>query len=333
MSERDFRPTASWAALELRAQLLQRVRAFFAERGFLEVETPLLCADTVVDLHLEPIEVPTAGIVGGRDAQRPRWLQTSPEFCMKRLLAAGGPHAAPRPIFQICKAFRGEEAGPLHNAEFTIIEWYRPGDDDAAGRRLLDAFCRHTLNAPPAEEVTFRELFQRAFAIDPHTIAVAELQALAQAKLPSAAGFVSDNRDAWLDLLFAEVIQPQLGRNRPTILHDYPASQAALAQTRYDAHGAEVAARFELFVDGVELANGYHELQDADELRARMARTNALRRAAGKRELPQENRLLQAMEAGLPACSGCALGFDRLVMVAGGYSRMAEVLPFPWDRA
>jgi len=316
----DFRPTAPWENLRRRAELLARLREFFGDRGFLEVETPLLSADTVVDRHLDPLAVDVPG--AGR-----RWLQTSPEFGMKRLLAAGA-----RAIYQVTRAFRAAEQGPLHNLEFTLVEWYRAGDDMAAGTALLSELGEAMLGRGPAEQLSYREAFGRHVGLDPHTAETGELVAAVRASgIAAPESLPADDRDGWLDLLLVHQVQPHLGHRRPLILHDYPPGQAALARIR--AQDPPVAERFELYVSGIELANGYHELLDADELRMRNARANALRRSDGRPALPEESRLLAAMEAGLPACTGVALGFDRLVMVATGAESLAGVMAFPADRA
>lgn len=334
----DFAPTADWSRLRLRARLLGRTRRFFEERGFLEVETPLLSADVVVDRHIEPLS-----IVLPPDPRMPGqgpvyWLQTSPEFGMKRLLAAGG--AA---IYQVARAFRAGERGPLHNPEFTLVEWYRVGDDYQAGRRLLSDLVETLLERGAADELSYGEAFARHIGIDPHRASANELAAAARAAgitaaWPAAdapadtdAPAAADQRDLWLDLLLVERVAPHLGRGRPTIMYDFPASQASLAQVRGDE--VPVAERFELFVDGIELANGYHELLDPAVLRERNRQANRRRAAAGLRTLPEESRLLAAMEAGLPPAAGVALGFDRLVMLAAGASSLDEVLAFPIERA
>lgn len=304
----DFRPTASPAQLRLRAKLLQTVRRFFDERAFLEVETPSLSADTVVELHIDPISVTLPD-----DARRPNigpamWLQTSPEFHMKRLLATGDYQA----IYQVTRAFRAAERGALHNPEFTIVEWYRVGDDYNAGMQLLSDLCEATLARGPAERLSYRAAFQRLANFDPRA---------------------SGASDEELNLLLATKIEPQLGRGRPTILYDYPASQAALSRIAQDADGYDVAQRFELYVDGIELANGYHELLDAAELRRRNAKNNEQRAADNRPTLPAESKLLAAMEHGLPSCTGVALGFDRLALVAAGAKSLDEVIAFPLERA
>ncbi|MHB0956593.1 MAG: EF-P lysine aminoacylase EpmA [Pirellulaceae bacterium] len=323
----DFGPTACWDNLRRRAALLGQVRRFFDGHGFLEVDTPLLSRDTVVDQHLEPLPV--------RLIEDPRcpeqgtilWLQTSPEFCMKRLLSAGA-----TAIYQVTRAFRGAERGPLHNPEFTMLEWYRVGDDMHAGMQLLDELTQALLDRGPAERLSYADAFLRALNIHPGRSSVAELaDAAHQHGLQADASWPAEDRDAWLDWLLVTCVEPTLGRQRPTILYDYPASQAALAVVRPDA--VPVAERFELYVDGIELANGYHELTDPIILENRTRRANQTRVAEGKYPLPETSRLLDAMRHGLPAATGVALGFDRLVMVAVGATNLAQVMAFPLERA
>ena len=321
----DFRPTANWTNLRLRADLLRRLRNFFHARGFLEIETPLLSADTVIDRHLDPFPVRVDADSTGPG--RTCWLQTSPEFAMKRLLGAGA-----GAIYQVTRAFRQGELGPLHNPEFAIVEWYRPGDDMARGMRLLDDLCDELLELGPAEQISYREAFERYAGIDPHTADMPSIRAAAESSGISApVGMPDDDRDSWLDLLLSERVGPRLGNDRPTIMFDYPAGQAALARVRHE--DPPVAERFELFVRGVELANGYHELLDPAILRKRNTQSNAQRSRDGKPRLPEESRLLAAMESGLPACTGVALGFDRLVMLAAGAKHLNEIIAFPFDRA
>jgi len=308
--------------LRLRARLLQQTREFFAERRFLEVETPLLSADTVVDRHLDPIAVS----LPSRRQTDPLWLQTSPELAMKRLLAAGGDS-----IYQITRAFRDGEKGTLHNCEFTIVEWYRNGDTMEAGISLLSDLSESLLETEAADRIGYREAFLEYAEIDPLTAESPHLAQLATAAGLAIPSHFGDDRDDWLDLLMLDLVIPQLGRERPVIVYDYPASQAALAKIR--SGNPPVAERFELFYQGLELANGYHELLDADELRRRTIEANRQRQATGKRPLPVENRLLEAMRAGLPPCTGVALGFDRLVMLVGGASKISEVMAFCGDRA
>jgi len=315
--------------LRQRARLMAVVREFFASRGFLEVDTPILSADTVVDRHLDPLTTTLTGV----GPSRTMYLQTSPEFAMKRLMAAGG-----EAIFQIARVFRQGERGDRHNPEFTLVEWYRRGDDYEAGMQLLSDLCAATLGQAASQRITYRQAF--AFlGIDPFTITDDELARCTRAKLPEVSAAFDDttDRDAWLDLLLTECVEPYLGTSHltsgPTILHDYPPSQAALAQLRHDLGSPPVAERFELYFQGIELANGYHELLDPEVLLERNIENNRLRVADGKPPLPVESRLIDAMRAGLPPCTGCALGFDRLVMLATGQVDIARVIPFPIERA
>ena len=323
----DSTPTASWDRLRLRAAMLRRLREFFDARGFLEVETPLLSADTVIDRHLDPIAVtlPT-------DPRLPAegkcfYLQTSPEFAMKRLLAAGA-----EAIYQITHAFRAGEQGRLHNPEFTMVEWYRRGDGLQAAMDLLAELVETMLSLEATERLTYQQAFQRYVGIDPLVTDHQQIvDAVVRQGIAPPKSLPVEDRDSWLDLLLVECVEPKLGEGRATILYHYPASQAALA--RLSSTDPRVAERFELYYGGVELANGYHELTDADVLRERNAGNNAARLRDSKPALPEHSRLLQAMERGLPASSGVALGFDRLVMVAAGATSLAEVMTFPIERA
>ena len=222
----SFLPTADWPTLRLRAGLLRTTRAFFEDRGFLEVETSILSADTVVDRHLDPLVTTLEGV----GPPRMLYLQTSPEFAMKRLMAAGG-----NAIFQVAHAFRQGERGPRHNPEFTLVEWYRQGDDYTAGMQLLSELCEALLKRGPCERATYRQAFVKHSSIDPFTAVTSEIAAVARSRLPEAAAAFDDSarpadRDAWLDLLLTNLVEPRLGVARPTILCDYPPSQAALAQ-------------------------------------------------------------------------------------------------------
>lgn len=324
-----FRPTASWPVLRQRALLLRRLREFFYERGFLEVETPLLSAESVADRYLEPLPVLLDEATRGEDLPSMMWLQTSPEAAMKRLLAAGA-----EAIFQVTRSFRGGERGRLHNPEFTIVEWYRAGDDLQAGMQLLSDLCQSLLERGAAQPITYRQAFQQQLDIDPHTCSLDDLRRRV-AELGGTPPTPGDEteRDELLNLLLAVGIEPHLGRGRPTLLTDYPASQAALAKVRRAENEPPVAERFELYVDGVELANGYHELRDAGVLRERQRTINRQRTADGRAALPECRRLLAALQHGLPSCCGVALGFDRIVMLAAGAASITEVLPFPIDRA
>ena len=322
----DFRPAATLKILRLRADLLRRTREFFDRRRFLEVETPCLSADVVVDRHLDPLATVLPYDPRQPQSGRRLYLQTSPEFHMKRLLAAGS-----GPIYQIARAFRAGETGPRHNPEFTLVEWYRPGDGLDAGMTLLDELSQSLLGLAQAERLSYREAFERHVGLGPHN---ANIEALdrAMAKAGGASlKLAPDDRDGRLDYLLITLVEPHFGVRQPTILYDYPASQAALAQVRPGP--PPVAERFELYVRGVELANGYRELLDAGILAERNRSNNQQRVADGKPPLPEESRLLAAMRAGLPESVGVALGFDRLVMLAAGAHSIDEVLTFPIDRA
>jgi elongation factor P--(R)-beta-lysine ligase len=302
--------------------MLAAARHFFAERGVLEVETPILSTAAVSDPQIESLATRAAGIAA------PLYLCTSPEYAMKRLLAAGSGD-----IYQICRVFRDAERGRWHNPEFTLLEWYRQGFDDAALMSEVEALIGSLL-APhrrlePAERLSYSAALQRHAGVDPHR---AGERALAEAA--HAHGVVCDadlDRDAKLDLLMGLIVGPRLGFERPCFICDYPASQAALA--RIKPGSPPVAARFELYLDGVELANGFHELKLAGEQRERFEQDLRLRRARGRPEPPVDERLLAALAAGLPDCAGVALGFDRLVAIALAAPRLADAMAFTIDNA
>lgn len=329
------RPSATLERLRGRAALLRRLRAFFEARGALEVETPVLCAAGTVDEHLEPIPAdysPAPGVAAER-----RWLVTSPEHSMKRLLASGS-----GPIYQVARAFRNGERGRLHNPEFTILEWYRPGwthlelmeEVEALVRALFEGSSAPGAVLPPGPfaRITYRDAFLGTVGFDPHRIAVADLSRIAGLEgVPPPPGFETADRDAWLNLLLAARVEPTLGIDRPTFLLDYPPSQAALARVR--GGDPPVAERFELYIRGIELANGYHELLDAPEQEARYRAANMERRRAGKAELPLDERFLAALRSGLPPCAGVAVGLDRVFLLALGGTSIDDVMAFPFERA
>ncbi len=248
---------------------------------------------------------------------------------MKRLLATPG---CPKAIYQISRVFRRDEQGPLHNPEFTLLEWYHTGDGFDEGMKFTSDLCEALLHRGPAQRLSYRNAFRQYAGVDPHAASTAELiEAAKQLTVSPPEGLAVDDRDGWLDWLLTERVQPHLDRDGPLLLYDYPATQAALARVR--PGNPPLAERFELYVAGIELANGYQELLDADELRRRDALVNAQRQADGKSPLPEPTRLLAAMEAGLPPAVGVALGLDRLVMLAAGAADIREVIAFPFDRA
>jgi elongation factor P--(R)-beta-lysine ligase len=317
-----WRPTADRRALAKRAHLAARTRAFFEARGVLEADTPILSAAGATDPQIESLVTRIGGMPG------PFFLSTSPEFAMKRLLAAGSGD-----IYQLCKVFRDGELGRWHNPEFTLLEWYRLGFDDAALMTEVESLLGELLaperSLAAAERLSYGEAMRRHAGIDPHSASDEEL-GLAAARL--GAGAVSSlDRDARLDLLMGLMVGPKLGRDRPCFVCDYPASQASLARLKPGA--PPVAARFELYLDGVEIANGFHELSNAREQRDRFTRDLDARRARRQVELPMDERLLAALEAGLPDCAGVALGFDRLVALSLGAERLSQAMAFPIDLA
>ena len=319
-SGEDWRPTASLERLQLRATLLARTRAFFAARQVLEVDTPGLVNAAVTDVHIHSVTV---------DVGRPTtlFLHTSPEYAMKRLLAAGSGD-----IYQICHVARGFEQSRLHNTEFTLVEWYRLGFDLGRLMDEVEALIRALCGAHPAllraaERLSYREVFVRHTGLDPLDATLAQLL-----NVVAPLGYRDPApRDELLDLIMGAIIGPALGHEALTFIHGYPASQAALA--RLDPHDPRTAQRFELYMAGLELANGFHELASADEQRTRFAQDLRERERRGLPVHRMDERLLAALGAGLPECAGVAVGFDRVLMLAAGAAHIREVLPFPTETA
>lgn len=317
----DWQPTASLSTMRLRAELLTQLRAFFAARGVLEVDTPALSVAAATDRHIASFRVED-----GRGGLR--YLHTSPEFPMKRLLAAGYGD-----IWQLAKVFRQGEAGRHHNPEFSLLEWYRLGFDH---HRLMQEVAELIAALLPAlsrspEKLTYREAFMRHAGFDVFQAGKQEcIAALTRAGRQVPAQHELD-LDGWLDMVAGDLVYPAVGKRGITFIYDYPASQAALARVRPGE--PPVAERFEAFLDGVELANGFHELADAAEQRRRFEQDRAYRKAHALMDVPLDQMLLDGLKHGLPECSGVALGFDRLVMIAAGARSISEVIPFPADRA
>lgn len=329
----DFRPTASLEVLRLRAKLLAFTRRLFDAADYFEVDTPILSHERVIDPNIEPFVVSCS-------PREQAFLQTSPEFAMKRLLATGADA-----IYQLGKVFRRGELGRLHNPEFTMLEWYRVGDTHHDQMTFVEKFVTAfgteverlsasspqpaTRNPQSFERLTYDQAFERHAGSKVLSRTTEEIVALARRLGVSAPeSLLPDDRDGWLNLLLAERVEPHLGHERPTYVFDYPASQAALARVRGEGRTA-VAERFELYVNGIELCNGYHELTDAAELRTRLKHDAA----ASETLLAEPARLLAAMESGLPPCSGVALGFDRLLMLCLGFDSVRQVIPFPFEVA
>jgi lysyl-tRNA synthetase class 2 len=322
----DWRPGAPIEALRLRAALYARIRDFFAARGVLEVETPVMSVAGNTEPNIASFALEFSGRTDG--APRTRWLRTSPEYPLKRLLASGIGDC-----YELGRVFRDGEAGGRHNPEFTMLEWYRVGWDhqhlaDETAELVRVALALAGRDAQP-ERIAYRELYRQRLGLDPFTADEATLRAALGDVAIDPHGLV---RDDWLDLLMTHRLQPAFAPDRMLVVYDYPTSQCALARLRRDGD-ATVAERFELYLGPLELANGYHELTDADEQRARFERDQARRSQRGAAIPPIDERLLAGMRSGLPACAGVALGIDRLLMAMTGSDRIAEVLAFDFARA
>jgi lysyl-tRNA synthetase class 2 len=303
-----WQPTASIEILKFRANLLKPVRVFFAKREVLEVETPLLCHTSVTDPYIHSIKT------------KDGYLQTSPEYAMKRLLAAGSGS-----IYQLCKAFREGDKGHQHNPEFTMLEWYRVGFNHHQLMDEVDDLLQLILKTPKAERIPYKALFQTYLNIDPHSATRNELQTIAEQQGLNIEADINDCT-TWLQLLMSHCIEPHIGKQTPVFIYDFPIEQAALA--KIIPGNPPVAARFEVYYQGMELANGFHELQNAAEQRLRFEKNLQLRTEQGLPLLPIDDDFLAALEHGLPDCSGVALGFDRLVMLAAGCAKITEVISF-----
>jgi elongation factor P--(R)-beta-lysine ligase len=320
----QWRAHASIERLRQRAAMLAEIRAFFAARGVLEVDTPQLVNYAVTDRRLHSAQVHWPGTTTRR-----QYLHTSPEYAMKRLLAGGSGD-----IYQLCHVFRGEEQGPIHNSEFTLLEWYRTGWSLTALMHELDELLRVLLAAAAgtaARFLSYEEVFLDSLGCNPLSDSDRVLADCARARGLDDALVRACERDELLDLLMGAIIGPRLGLTGPVFVHRYPASQAALA--RLDPTDRRLALRFELYLHGVELANGFEELADAAEQEARFRDDQQARAARGLPVIAIDEFLLAALRAGLPACAGVALGFDRLLMVACGAQRIEEVMPFTSERA
>ena len=316
----DWKPSASLKNLQQRAYALAKIRRFFSERDVLEVETPLLASSTVPDVYIESI---AAEVVEG-NSSRKNFLQTSPEFFMKRLLASGSGS-----IYQIAKAFRQEEKGARHNIEFTLLEWYRLSYSLGQLMTELEQLVQEVLGCGPISRFSYREIFQQHLQIDPHEISLEELQQLASTEIDLSGGDLS--KTDYLQLLLSNSIEPKLPPY--CIIYNYPSEQAALATLAADERGVVVAKRFELFGHSMELANGYFELSDAAEQRARFENDNAARKEKGLETHDADEKLIAALESGLPSCSGVAVGVDRLLMLLVEAKNISEVISFDSERA
>lgn len=321
----DWRPTASLDTLVTRARLLATTRAFFAKRGVLEVETPGIVSVPVSDPQLRNVEVRLDG--GARTA----WLHTSPEYHMKRLLAAGAPD-----IYQLGKVWRDGETGRWHQPEFTLLEWYRHGFDlDGLAAEttalLTELAVAGGAPRPATSRIPYRDLLHNTLGADPLRADVGTLRERAMAVLgarlaPGLATALGDDRQGWLDLLVSHVVAPALAGRGLVVVTGYPADQALMA--KLDPADPALAQRFEVYWDGLELANGYVELTDAAEQARRFAADAARRAALDLPAAATDRRLLAALASGLPDCAGVAVGFDRAVLAVTGAGSLLDVVGF-----
>ncbi|MCB5162699.1 EF-P lysine aminoacylase EpmA [Marinomonas algarum] len=319
-----WQPTVTLATLQQRARLLKKIRAFFDARDVMEVDTQCLSLASITDPHIEVLTSQTR--TQGQDVTY--YLQTSPEFAMKRLLCAGAGS-----IYQLGKVFRAEEVGRRHSIEFTMLEWYRLHFDhwqlmDEMQQLLASLIDNDALQC---ERLSYQAAFLRHTGLDPFRATLQQLQQKAHEH--TEYGLQEGDRDTLLELLFASVVEPAIGQHAPCFIHSYPASQAALAKTYVDETGHLVAARFELYWQGMELANGYHELTDADEQARRFIADKQARADMALVDRQFDERLITALQSGLPDCAGVALGVDRLLMLLCQKSHIKEVLPFAHDHA
>lgn len=323
---KTWQPSASFESLYLRADILSRIRQFFYQRKVLEVDTPALSQATVTDKHLHSFHTDYYYSTNSKQ-KKMLYLQTSPEFAMKRLLAAGY-----GPIYQICKAFRNQgESGRSHNPEFTMLEWYRPGFNHHDLMDEVENLLKLILHCQVTERLSYSELFQHYLHIDPHHIAIEALKKIADTHLATEnLDLDTLERDDCLNLLMTHCIEPRLP-NHPLFIYDFPASQAALAKIR--PGNPPLAERFEVYVQGLELANGFHELKSSQEQRQRFMNDLAQRKKAAYAVVPIDEHLLAALDHGFPDCAGVALGIDRLVMLAAKKNAIDEVIAFPLARA
>ncbi len=319
-----WRPTTTLLMLRCRAKLLADIREFFAERQVLEIETPLLSHTTVTDPHLHSFQ--THYCLDHTEQQQTLYLQTSPEFAMKRLLAAGS-----GPIYQISKAFRNQgESGRYHNPEFSLLEWYQPGYDHHQLMDEVEALLKKLLACESAQRFSYAEIFQRYLKCDPHQLSLKHLKQLTLHLGLATENLGLNNIADYLNFLMSHVIEPQLPKQL-IFIYDYPVTLAALAKIRYDT--TPVAERFEVYFNGIELANGFHELNDANEQRLRFQNDLSARASQGYAKVPVDEYLLAALAQGFPDCAGVALGIDRLLMLMTGASKISDVINFPMHRS
>ncbi len=319
-----WQPTASIEQLRQRATLIASIRQFFAERDVMEVDTPAMSHATVTDIHLHTFQTEFVG-PGYADGSK-LFFMTSPEFHMKRLLAAGSGC-----IYQINKAFRNEENGRYHNPEFTMLEWYRVGFDHHQLMDEMDDLLQKVLQCAAADRMTYQQAFIEALGVCPLEGSMDDLKVVAGQLGLSDIAEPEHDRDTLLQLLFSVGVENKIGQVVPAFVYDFPASQAALAKINPEDH--RVADRFEVYFKGIELANGFHELDNPKEQLARFEQDNAKRVEMGLQPQPIDHHLIAALESGLPDCAGVALGIDRLIMLALGCDHIDQVTAFPFPIA
>ncbi|UEA17083.1 elongation factor P--(R)-beta-lysine ligase [Pasteurella canis] len=318
----NWQPTASIKNLLARAKIIAEIRRFFTDRGLLEVETPILSEFGVTDVHLSTFDTEFNSPFA--EQSKKLWLSTSPEYHMKRLLAAGS-----GPIFQLCHVFRNEESGRHHNPEFTMLEWYRPHFDMYRLINEVDDLLQQILDCPPTESLSYQFVFQEYVGLDPLSVDREEL--IAKAKEYNLLSAAEEDRDTLLQFLFSTIVEPNIGKEHPIAVYHFPATQAALAQISSEDH--RVAERFEFYYQGLELANGFHELTDVNEQLRRFEQDNVQRQKIGLPQRAIDKRLLAALQAGVPNCSGVALGVDRLLMIALQAQTIKDVIAFGIENA
>ncbi len=312
VQKHNWRPSASVENIKARAKLYRQIRDFFSRHNVLEVETPVLDSFGVSDIHIE-------SITATYNCNQKLYLQTSPEYAMKRLLSAGLGS-----IYQISKAFRNDECGKFHNPEFSMLEWYRTGFSHHDLMDEMDLLLQATLNSNPATRISYLDLFQQHFNLNPHSCELEMcLKALGDQNIELSLDAANIDKDTALQLLLSHVIEPKLGFDAPCFIYDYPKTQSSLAKVESDK-----ALRFEVYINGVELANGFYELTDADEQQARFEKDQIYRQKNNLPEALIDHRFIAALEHGLPECSGVALGLDRLLMIKTGAKSIKEVISF-----
>lgn len=320
----NWQPTATIEQLKQRANTVQAIRQFFASRNVLEVDTPAMSHATVTDIHLHTFQTEFVG--PGYADGRKLYFMTSPEFHMKRLLAAGSGC-----IYQICKSFRNEESGRYHNPEFTMLEWYRVGFNHHQLMDEMDELLQLILECGQAERLTYQQAFLNVLGVCPLEASMSELKTAAASLGLSDIAEPEENRDTLLQLLFSIGVEAKIGQDAPAFVYDFPASQAALA--KINIQDPRVADRFEVYFKGIELANGFHELDNPKEQLKRFEEDNAKRVEMGLPTQPIDRHLIAALESGLPECAGVALGVDRLIMLSLGCDHIDQVTAFPFPIA